>query len=150
METNYPVERRKHRRYIVRGRVKFTVDSLELWGDLINFGHGGMLIRSRYEVPENTKFNFRVIAYCYPNSIKVPGQIVGGKESLLAIQFLERTDGATELLRWLESENFPWTGGSSSKEAILAEPVKPPDSNSAFPLVEAEADASMEVIFQDA
>ena len=150
MKTNYPVERRKHRRYIVRGRVKFTVDSLELWGDLVNFGHGGMLIRSRYEVPEKTALTFRVIAYCYPNSFEVPGRIVGGKESLLAIRFLERTDGAGELLRWLEGENFPWTGGSSSEEAKLAEPVKPPASNSVFPLGEAEADASMEVIFQDA
>ncbi|MBI2819221.1 MAG: PilZ domain-containing protein [Acidobacteria bacterium] len=144
------MERRKHRRYIARGRVKFTVDSLELWGDLVNFGHGGMLIRSRNEVPEKTELNFRVIAYCYPNSFEVPGQIVGGKESLLAIRFLERTDGARELLRWLESENFPWTGGSSSEEAKLAEPVKPSASNPVFSLGEAEADASMEVIFQDA
>ena len=148
METNYRVERRKHRRYIVRGRVKFTIDSLQLWGDLVNFGHGGMLIRSRYEIPEKTQLNFRVIAYCYPNTFEVLGQVVGGQESLLAIQFLKRMDGAKELLQWLEGENFPWTGGTSSEDLERAEAWQ--GARPAQPVTEAEAEASMEGIFQDA
>ena len=148
METNYCVERRKHRRYIVRGRVKLIIDSLELWCDLVNFGHGGMLIRSRFEIPEKTRLDFLVIAYCYPNTIEVPGQVVGGHGSLLAIQFLNRTDGAKELLQWLEGENFPWTGGSSPEDLERTEAwqaVVP-----AQPVSETEAEVSMDDIFQDA
>jgi len=148
METKSFVERRQHRRYIVRGRVKFTIDSMDLWGDLVNFGHGGMLIRTRYEFPENAKLDFRVVAYCYPDMFAVPGQVVGRGDSLLAIKFLERTDGAKELLQWLAGENFPWTGGNSSADKERARPWQDPAPNSQQPADEIEVDASMDCIFQ--
>jgi PilZ domain len=142
------VERRKHRRYIVRGRVKFTIDSLDLWADLVNFGEGGMLIRSRYEIPAGTLLHFRVIAYCYPNTFEVQGQIVGGRDSLLAIQFLSSTSGTRELLQWLEGEHFPWTGGSSSEDFERVEAWQ--NARPVNPLGTAETPDSLEVIFQDA
>ena len=150
MENGYFEERRKHRRYIVRGRVKFTFDSLELWGDLVNFGDGGMLLRTRYEIPEKTKLNFCVVAYCYPDMFAVPGQVVGGRDSLLAIRFLERTDGVMELLRWLEVENFPWTGGISYAGEGLEATLPNPDSISQSSADETAVEASMEDIFQNA
>ena len=144
------VERRKHRRYIVRGRVMFTMNSLDLWGDLINFGYGGMLVRARYEIPENSKLEFRVVAYCYPEMFSVPGQVVGGRESLLAIKFLERTDRAMDLLRWLEVENCPWTGGSGAKTEELPRSWQTLDSHSAQLAGGIQAESTLESIFQDA
>jgi len=118
MHSEYTVERRKHRRYIVRGRVRFPIDALEAWGELLNFGHGGMLIRSQFAPPSGTRLPFRILAFCYPNTFAVPGAIVGEKGRLTAIQFLERAEGIEELLQWLERENFPWTGADCTEDNL--------------------------------
>ena len=109
-----------------------------------------MLIRTRYEIPEKSRLNFCVVAYCYPDMFAVAGQVVGGQDSLLAIRFLERTDGVRELLQWLEVENFPWTGGNFSAGESLSTPLQDLDSIPQLAADESEVEASMEDIFQNA
>jgi hypothetical protein len=145
------VERRKHRRYIVDGTVRFTVGPVSVSGALINFGHGGMLVRADgmlgEMVSEAAQLDFQVTAYCYPETFRVLGEIVGGKNSLLAVKFLERPHGAKELLLWLEGENFPWTSSSSTLETLTL----PPQSSGFRPSVEeVNARATLDCIFQDA
>ena len=104
------IERRKHRRYIVRGRTRFTIDSLEIWAELVNFGEGGLLIRSSFDLPVGTRMDLRILTFCYPIAVDAIGQVVGGRGDLLAIQFAEKPAEADRLLRWLEAEHCPWTG----------------------------------------
>jgi hypothetical protein len=130
-------ERRKHRRYIVRGRVRFLVDSMEVWGELVNFGGGGMQIRSRFELIEGAKLKARVMAFCYPSSFEVKGKVVGGKDALVSIQFVDKPEAVSELLLWLEQEHFPWTGGSADCPAD--EPERSPAASEAEELVYQQA-----------
>ena len=104
------IERRKHRRYIVRGRVRFTIDSLEVLAELVNFGEGGVLIQSMFDLPVGTHMDLRILTFCYPIAVDGVGQVVGGCGDLLAIQFVEKPPEADRLLRWLEVEHYPWTG----------------------------------------
>jgi len=150
MEMGTPMERRKHRRYILRGRVQFRIDSLEVWAELVNFGQGGMLIQTRFPAPEKIPINYRVLAFGYPDSCDVSGKVVGGQGSLLAIQFLERTAGAQQLLSWLDREHYPWTGGGAVDGEQRGELLQAPALNSAHPVSEAEAEAALESIFREA
>ena len=125
------IERRRYRRYIVRGMVRFRIDSIEVSGDLVNFGQGGMLIRSSFVLPEGTQLPIQVVAFCYPYSFAVPGRVVGAKGELMAIKFLQIPDGVTELLHWLERENVPWTGTYASGtfepgQTVETKPPAPP------------------------
>jgi hypothetical protein len=105
-----PIERRKYRRYIVRGRMRFTIDSLEVWAEMVNFGEGGVLMRSMFDLPVGTRLDLRVLAFGYPLAVEGIGQVVGGRGDLLAIQFIEKSPEAAHFLRWLEMEHYPWTG----------------------------------------
>ena len=123
-------ERRRYRRYIVGGKVWFRIDTIEASADLVNFGPGGMLIRSRFVLPEGTHLPIQVMAFRYPNSFAVPGRVVDGKGELMAIKFLKLTDGVKELLQWLEQENYPWTVAYASGvfEPAQKAQTKPPAS----------------------
>jgi hypothetical protein len=117
------IERRRHRRYIVRGRVRFMLDSLEVWGDLVNFGQGGLLIRSRFEIPAGTRLDIRVMAFCFPSAVDGIGEVVGGRGELLALQYLEKSSEADDLLRWLEQEHCPWTGTFDDPSVEFIQPT---------------------------
>jgi hypothetical protein len=80
----------------------------------------------------------------------VPGQVVGIGNSLLSIKFLERTSGAKELLLWLESENYPWTGGSTSAVEDPQRHWPGFHTHSLRSSGEIDVNASLECIFQDA
>src|SRR5690242_20469191 len=86
-------ERRQYRRYIVRGKAKCVVDMLDVWGDLVNIGCSGILIRTSFELPKGVPLTFRLFLYSYSESVKVRGQVVGGDGSTAAIQFVERNAG---------------------------------------------------------
>jgi hypothetical protein len=144
------VERRKHRRYIVAGRVTFAIGSVNVSGELVNFGHGGMQIRTRHEVSANARLDFRVVAYCYPEMFTVPGQVVGIGNSSLSVKFLERTSGAKELLLWLERENYPWTGGNATAVEDPQWHRQGFHPDSLLSSGEIDVNASLECIFQDA
>jgi hypothetical protein len=126
-------ERRQHRRYIVRGRVRFLIDSLEVSADLVNLGQGGMLIRSPFEVPVGTSLDLRILAFCYPAVVAGIGRVVGGRGVLLALQFVQKSPEAGRLLWWLEKEHYPWTG-TFDDPAVELRPaawMEEPDSEAA-------------------
>jgi PilZ domain len=127
------VERRKHRRYIVRGRVRFLIDSLEVSADLVNFGQGGLLIRSPFTLPVGTRLDLRILAFCYPAAVIGIGRVVGGRGNLLAVQLVQQSSEADQLLWWLEQEHYPWTG-TFDDHAVELRPqawAEDPDSETA-------------------
>jgi len=148
MYPGFPRERRKHRRYIVRGMVSFRADGLMRTGELINFGYGGMLVRSHFLLPPGSKVLFRVVAYCYSNSFDVPAQVVGGKSRLMAVQFLERPLGVDELLLWLEQEHCPWTGTFSPDEIQIIGSSQADAGIVPQPASKAEVEDLLERIYQ--
>lgn len=115
-------ERRRHRRYIVSGQVKLRTESFVVQGELVNFGQGGMLVRSGLVLLVGTQMRARVTAFCYPYAFDVAGEVVSTKNALMAIKFLEQPNGVQELLYWLEQENFPWTG---TFDSITSETEQP-------------------------
>ena len=125
MRANFLRERRRHRRYILPGQVRFRINSFEASGELVNFGQGGLLMRSRVALPVGTQMSLRVQASCYPSAFETPAEIVGVKNALMALKFLEQPHGVQELLLWLERENFPWTGTFADLESAPAPPVSP-------------------------
>ncbi|HEY7680001.1 MAG TPA: PilZ domain-containing protein [Terriglobia bacterium] len=142
------MERRKHRRYIVKGMVWFRADGVARTGELINFGYGGMLVRSNHVLPAGSEVSLRVVAYCYKNSFEVRAKVVGGRISLMAVQFLERPAGVGELLLWLEQENCPWTG-TFDGETRAAEPAHTGVAT-ASQVRNTEFENSLERLFQQA
>lgn len=116
MNEIFPKERRRYRRYIVQGQVRFRINSSEASGELVNFSQGGLLVRSQAVLPPGTQATFRVTASCYPNAFDVAGEVVGVKDALLAIKFLEQPKSVHQLLEWLERENVPWTGTFGSED----------------------------------
>ena len=145
MYPGFPTERRSFRRYIVNGTVTFSVGGQEITAALVNFGFGGLLIRSPLSIPVETDLRVQVLAPCYPNRFEVPIQVVGGKDPLVAAKFLERPAGAHELLLWLEQEHFPWTGTLSPFA-----PSEPDRQERKQPVTAtgAEADESLEEIYR--
>src|SRR3972149_6730820 len=109
----FPTERRSFRRYIVNGTVTFSVGGQEITAALVNFGFGGLLIRSPLSIPVETDLRVQVLAPCYPNRFEVPIQVVGGKDPLVAAKFLERPAGAHEVVVWVGAGPFFREGGLS-------------------------------------
>ena len=138
-------ERRRYRRYIVSGTATLSVGGQEITADLVNFGFGGLLLRSPLQISVGTTLKVRVLAFCYPNPFEVSVQVVGGREMLVAGKFLERTAGAHELLLWLEQEHFPWTG--TLPPATPSEP-DPQERKQPVTATGMEADESLEEIYR--
>ena len=109
MDAVIPSERRRYRRYIVRGQVKFRTDSAEVSGDLVNVGPGGMLLRSDIVLSEGKEITIHAMVFGYPTAIEVFGRVASAKDGLMSIQFLKEPIGLFELVRWLARENYPWT-----------------------------------------
>ncbi|OFW45079.1 MAG: hypothetical protein A3J28_00765 [Acidobacteria bacterium RIFCSPLOWO2_12_FULL_60_22] len=107
-------ERRRYRRYIVRGEVKLRSGSVETSGGLVNLGQGGMLIRSGVALAEGREMTIHAKVAGYPNPLEVPGRVIRVQDELTAIQFLKPLDNGHELLLWLARENYPWTGTDAS------------------------------------
>lgn len=143
-------ERRRYRRYIVSGQVRIRTNSAETVGELVNFGQGGLQVRSQSVLPVGTQAVFCVTAFCYPNPFDIAGEIVGGKNDLMAVKFLGSANGVNELLHWLDQENFPWTGTFDSnppeaeKLVVQASPA-PPETGCG-----AELEPEMQFVFQQA
>jgi hypothetical protein len=104
------VERRRYRRYIVSGTVRFVTNLEAGSGDLVNLGDGGILIRSGVALPEGTEGSFHVVPSHCPFEFEIQGRVVGVKGDRMAIRFLQRNQTVAALIQWLERENFPWTG----------------------------------------
>jgi len=105
-------ERRRYRRYIVRGLVTIQGNSTETTGELRNLGWGGILIRSNVIHPEASNLSLWCQLEGYPETLYVLGRVVGTQPNLMAIQFLKPPAGMDALLSWLDRENFLWTDGS--------------------------------------
>ncbi|MBI1956023.1 MAG: PilZ domain-containing protein [Acidobacteria bacterium] len=127
MDSNISRERRRYRRYIVQGRVKFRIGSAETLGDVVNFGQGGMLIRSGVVLPEGSETTIQVKASCYPDAFEVSGQVVGVKNGRMAIKFLKKPKAVEELLLCLAQENYPWTDASAFLETAKSWGAIPTD-----------------------
>ena len=114
MGLNFSNDRRRYRRYIVQGRVWFFLDMVQVSGDLVNFGQGGMLFRSGVVLPEGCEVTIHMVAFCYPVAFEVQGQIIRVKDDLIAVRFVNEPQGMYELLQWLDRENCLWTGTHAS------------------------------------
>ena len=103
-------ERRRFRRYIVSGTVRFDTNSEAGSSDLVNLGEEGVLIRGGLVLPEGTEGTFHVVPSRYPVEFEIQGQVVGVKDDLMAIRFLQELQTVAVLIQCLERENCPWTG----------------------------------------
>ena len=143
------IERRKHRRFIVSGRVRIVRGFDSGLGSLVNLGEGGILIRSRALFPEGAKATFQIHPAGCPIALEIEGQVVGVKDSLMAVRFLEERREVSDCLRWLASENCPWTGavpigtsGDCRPEATISSEAREKGIR--------ELEAAHELVFQDA
>ena len=103
-------ERRRSVRYIVGGEVVFHTGSPESCGALVNIGRYGMLVRTNVCVSEGTKLQVGFTVEGYPTTVRGLSQVVGAGTDLLAMKFLDEPPELSQLLQWLEQDNFPWTG----------------------------------------
>lgn len=108
------IERRKHRRFIVSGKVQMVTRFDFAPATLVNLGEGGILIRSRDPFPEGTRGTFHISPVACPFEIEIQGQVVGVKDDLMAVQFLERQTEVSDCVQWLANENCPWAGTVST------------------------------------
>ena len=113
------MEWRRYRRYIVSGTVRFTTNFEAGSGDLINLGEAGILIRGGLVLPEGTEETFHVVPSRYPVEFEIQGQVVGVKDDLMAIRFLQELQTVAVLIQYLERENCPWTGTVGLFEGCL-------------------------------
>lgn len=104
------LKRRTSVRYIIRGQVIFHTGSPESFGDLVNLGRHGILVRTNVQVPEGTAFRIGITVEGYPTPLQGDGCVVGFKPNLLAVKFLSEPADMMQLLQWLSQENVPWTG----------------------------------------
>jgi hypothetical protein len=107
-------ERRRYRRYIVKGSVIINLALPEAAGDatvgeLLNIGLGGVLLRSKITHQEGTRVSLNFEFDGYPEKTSAEGQVVGTKPDLMAVKFLEQPVGIDAVLCWLEQEHYPWT-----------------------------------------
>ena len=109
MNAGQTMERRRYRRYIVSGTVRFVMNFGAGSTELVNLGEGGMLIRAANILSEGAEGAFHVVPSRYPIEFEVEGRVVGGKDDLVAIQFLQKHHTVSALIQWLEQENCPWT-----------------------------------------
>lgn len=116
-------ERRRFRRYIVSGTVRFDTNSEAGSSDLINLGEEGVLIRGGVVLPEGTEGTFHVVPSRYSVEFEIQGQVVGVKDNLMAIRFLQKRPAVAALIQWLEWENCPWTGTVSTDALRGVSPV---------------------------
>ena len=103
-------QRRHSVRYIVGGQVIFYTGSPDSYGDLVNLGRHGILVRTNVRVPADTQFRIGVTVEGYPTPFQGESQVVGVSSDLLAMKFLEEMAELAPLLQWLDRENIPWTG----------------------------------------
>lgn len=143
-------ERRRYRRYIVSGQVRIRTNSSETPAELVNFGQGGLLVRSHVVLPVGTQAAICVTASCYPNAFDVAGEVVGGKDDLVAIKFLGQANGVKELLHWLVQENFPWTGTFDSQSGETETPSYAPAPALLAMGCGADLEPEMEWVYQQA
>ena len=103
-------ERRRYRRYIVAGTVRFVLNFGAGSSELVNLGEGGMLIRATAVLSEGAAGTFHVVPSRYPLEFEIEAEVVGAKDDLVAIRFLQEHHTVSALVQWLEQENCPWTG----------------------------------------
>jgi hypothetical protein len=105
-------ERRRYRRYIVKGSVVVLHSSAEIAGELLNLGFGGVLVRTKIVHPEGTRVTLTFQFNGYPEETSAQGLVVGTKPDLMAVKFLEEPAGIESVLNWLEMEHYPWTANA--------------------------------------
>jgi hypothetical protein len=107
---NRPLVARRYRRYIVDGSAAVQGPLGESRGALLNVGQGGILVRTDVPQAQGMDLTIQFHLYSYPETFASRGQIVGIKDSMLAIKFLEEPQGLRLLLAWLQLQNCTWSG----------------------------------------
>jgi hypothetical protein len=137
-------ERRKHRRFIVSGGVRLLKGFDTGLGTLVNLGEGGILFRGRTVFPEGTKATFQISPARCPIRFEVEGEVVGVRDDLMAVRFLEERLEVSLCLQWLASENCPWTGTVTIEPRAAALAPSVPEQ------AVQEFETSRELVFQSA
>lgn len=141
-------DRRRYRRYIVQGHVWFLLDSVQVSGELLNVGLGGILFRSGVVLPEGREQTIHMVASCYPVAFEVQGEIVRVTDDRIAFRFLNQPQGLYELLLWLDQENSPWTGSNASADMDPAPFRQPTSSLLPYQMKDLELEGSLEYLYQ--
>ena len=103
-------KRRRNVRYITGGKVIFHTGSADSYGDLVNLGQYGVLVRTNVRVPAGTQFRIGFTVDGYATPFQCESQVAGIHSGLLAMKFLGAMAELAPLLQWLDRENVPWTG----------------------------------------
>ena len=142
-------ERRKHRRFIVSGRVRMVSGFDSGLGNLVNLGEGGILMRTRALFPEGTKATFQVQPSACPIEIEIEGEVVGVKDDIMAVRFLEKRPEVSACVQWLANENCPWTGAVAIETPEISRSVQAisPDRPDQ---VHTELETASDLVFQSA
>ncbi|MCZ6491684.1 MAG: PilZ domain-containing protein [Acidobacteria bacterium] len=95
-------EKRRYRRYVVSGEVKFRTEVDEAVGELVHIGRRGILIRSHFIPPLRTNLSIHFTVQRYGETFRVGGRVVGSEKDLIAVNFSVEPAGMEELLQWLD------------------------------------------------
>lgn len=98
-------ERRKHKRYLVRGTAVVTTSSDQLAAELVDVGKGGVLVlapRGSVKIGEQVDIRFAVAGY--PVEIESKGRVVRVDICAIGIGFIDPPVELDEAVLWLEAE----------------------------------------------
>ena len=99
-------KRRTSARYIIGGDAMFDTGSLDSFGTLMNIGRHGILVRTRVQLPEGTKFWIRFSVEGYARVLQAEGQVVSSRQDLIAVKFVRDPTGLIELLLSLSETEY--------------------------------------------
>lgn len=97
------IDRRKHKRFLVKGAVEMKTPAGNFRGELVSISGGGFLIFADMAVPVGTEIGFSYDIEGYPGKIEGKGMVVRTDKGVVAVTHPEeQAEGITELLSWLE------------------------------------------------
>ncbi len=95
-------DRRRCKRYLVRGAAKFLRAPVEFAGELLNIGKEGSLIRSDAQLPPGANLTLRFTIEGYPEVLEAKGGVVHTRQGMLGFMFLQEPAEVERLMSWLE------------------------------------------------
>jgi len=95
-------ERRRYKRYPVSGRTLFQAQSMENFGELVDIGKWGALIRAEAKPLQGEEITARLEAQDYPGVFEVKGLVVRILSDSWAMVFLEWPVKLVTLLQFLD------------------------------------------------
>lgn len=105
-------ERRRYKRYSVTGESEFWTESAKTSTQLLDVGHGGVLLRSEVVPAQGTQLGVRFAVDGYPERFEARGRVVRTQMDIVAVMFPEEPAGLRQMLIWLDEQEQAKTGTS--------------------------------------